>query len=522
MTVQRVGVMLAVVGLTILAAGTAWTEEKKEAAPNDIRIQMGAGNEPAVRMWINGKEVRPGDTLPGGIVGQLHVESIADPGGAAKPKPKPSGKGEAKTDANAKAKVSAKSHTRVEVQADPQGGQPTIRMWVDGQEVQPQAGKGDADARVRMWVKGKEVDQDGARVKVEAQPAAAEAEKAAAEGPRGGLGVRIAPLTDDLARAVGVKAGVAVIGAMPGSPAHRAGLREGDVITHVDGRPVTAPQALVDAVAAHRPGDQLRLRWQRPNAQLDTTIRLGNRDALMEAAQGRAPAGREAHRQAPPDAHRETPHDEPARQGGGFLGVMAAPLNDDMREIAGTDSGVLINSLTDDSPAAKAGLKPGDVIVRMGETKITSVEELVETLGTYRPGQRVPVIYYRMGKRRDTQVALGGRPGDKPDAPEAKKKGLPLFDLPEGLLGDTPDIGKYLEGLRPQMEDWIKKFQEQQPGQPGPWQRRQAPQAKPKMAPEADRDSDDLGKDIDRVIEKLERIEERLDRIEKRLDRTQR
>ena len=520
MTLRRVGTMLAVIALATLLAGTAWADEAKPAetkpaektqpGATDIRIQMGAGGQPTVRMWIDGQEVRPGDALPKGI-GQIKVESMADPGHPGKAK----AKAKAKTEGGAKggAEVHAKTHARVEVKAEGDADQPTVRMWVNGREVQPDGG---GDGRIRMWVQGKEVaaprpdDGDGP--------------------PRGALGVRVAALTDDLAGKVGVEAGVAVLGVMEGSPAAKAGLREGDVITHVDGRAVRDPQAVVEAVSAHRPGQTVRLRWQRPDHVSEKAVRLGDRDALMEeAATGpRREGDRDERAEEGRNERREGDREQPEGRKGGFLGVLAAPLTDDMREISGAKSGALINSLTDDSPAAKAGLKPGDVIIRVGTTDVKGVEGLVGALEGRRPGEKVPVVFYRMGKKMDTRVTLGRRPGEEGDREEAKKEGAPLFDLPEGLFGEAPDIREYLKGLQPQMEEWLKKFSKQEPK----WQDRPAPGKKPqpyriqptppRVAPQPKREPYDLGKDMGRLMERLDRIEKRLDEIEKRLDRVER
>ena len=100
---------------------------------------------------------------------------------------------------------------------------------------------------------------------------------------------------------------------------------------------------------------------------------------------------------------------EPGKSGRAFLGILVAPLSEDMREIAGADEGVLIDSLTDSSPAAKAGLLPGDVITQIDGRPVTTPVELVERLRTRKPGEEVEVTYYRMGKRRKARVTLSSQ-----------------------------------------------------------------------------------------------------------------
>jgi hypothetical protein len=381
----------------------------------------------------------------------------------------------------------ARTHTRIEVEPDQPGGQPRVRMWINGQEVDP----GNAI----------QLDQGKARLRIETAPAAGNRQ---GEPNQAVLGVRIAELPDELAREVGVETGVAVIGSVPGTPADHVGLREGDVITAVDGKTVRSPEELVERIGRRRPGDEVRIEWHRGRARLTATVALGaradfvgeeeRRDEGREAREreereraAREREEREGREREEADARRreEAEVREREKQGGGFLGVLAAPLNDDIREIAGTDKGVLINSLTDDSPAAKAGLKPGDVIVRIGDADVHGVDQLVEILSDRKPGDRIHVVYYRMGKRRETQATLGRRPGEEGEA--RGPEGMPsLEDL---FRGEVPDLREYLERLRPEMRP------------PGP--------------PVAERD-------FDRLMERLERIERRLERIEERLERQER
>jgi len=318
---------------------------------------------------------------------------------------------------------------------------------------------------------------------------------------RGVLGVMIAHLDDETARKAHVKAGAVVKRAMPGSAAEIAGLREGDVITSVDGKRVKSPRGLVDYIADRRPGDRLRLEWSRDGRRMRETVILGRDKEEQRRSK--------VQRKERPD---EPPKDASKRA---FLGVMAAPLTDEVRDIAGTDNGVLINSLTDGSPAAKGGLQPGDVVVRIDDRRVHSPGELVDAVDRHKPGDRVHVVYYRMGKRRKTKVTLGRRPRKG----KLKKEAMPLFDLPRDLFGDMPQLRKYLEELRPNLEEWAKRWRERQakphPQAPAPKLR---PGTRPDLEkPKPERQPYDVGKDMGRILERLERLERRLDEMEKRL-----
>lgn len=73
---------------------------------------------------------------------------------------------------------------------------------------------------------------------------------------------------------------------------------------------------------------------------------------------------------------------------------------------AAPDGGVPLREVKPDSPAAEAGLQPGDVIMKFGGVSIRSVDELRLTVQSQRPEEPVPVIYIRQGKERQTEVTL--------------------------------------------------------------------------------------------------------------------
>ena len=401
-----------------------------------------------------------------------------------------------------------RAEARVEIRAEKPGEEPQVRIWVNGKEVEP--GKA-----IDLGGKGRVQVQTGAR---SGRKTDDRREEARGGKDRGVLGVMIAPLDDATAERADVKAGAVVRGTTPGSAARKAGLREGDVITSVDGKRVESPRGLADYIADRRPGDRLRLEWSRGGRRMRETVVLGTgEEEQRRSAVQRKERPDEPPKELPPRKEPPPPKDAPK---GAFLGVMAAPLTDEVREIAGTDEGVLINSLTDGSPAAKGGLQPGDVIVRIDDRQVHSPGELVEAVGRHKPGDRIHVVYYRMGKRRETQVALGRRPGEG----ELKKEAMPFFDLPGDLFGDMPQLRKYLEQLQPNLEEWAKRFRDQQgklrPPTPAPKLR---PGTRPDLEkPKPEREPYDVGKDMGRILERLERIERRLDDLEKRLQRRDR
>lgn len=70
-------------------------------------------------------------------------------------------------------------------------------------------------------------------------------------------------------------------------------------------------------------------------------------------------------------------------------------------------------AVTPGGPADKAGLKSGDVIVKLGDTKIDSGPTLISEIWTHKPGTKVAITYVRDGKQKTAEITLGERTGDK-------------------------------------------------------------------------------------------------------------
>jgi putative serine protease PepD len=70
----------------------------------------------------------------------------------------------------------------------------------------------------------------------------------------------------------------------------------------------------------------------------------------------------------------------------------------------------LVQEVVSGGPAEGAGLRPGDIIVELGGTKITSMDELIAALIQRRVGDKLSIAYLRDGQRHTAQVTLAARP----------------------------------------------------------------------------------------------------------------
>ncbi|GIW71229.1 MAG: serine protease [Planctomycetota bacterium] len=202
---------------------------------------------------------------------------------------------------------------------------------------------------------------------------------------RGYLGVVIQDLSPELIEALGLKRreGALVAEVSPGSPAERAGLRQGDLIVGLDGRAVATSAELRNAVAMLAPGTAVKLQVVRDGEELELEVTVGERPAELAAA--RPGSGSEG---APaPGAGRMS-----ARLG---LGVAELTAENARRygieeEVRG--GGVLVTGVEPGSPAALAGIEPGAVIRSVNRQPVRSVREYHQALASSEQSGRVLLL----------------------------------------------------------------------------------------------------------------------------------
>ncbi|MBI3002063.1 MAG: Do family serine endopeptidase [candidate division NC10 bacterium] len=173
---------------------------------------------------------------------------------------------------------------------------------------------------------------------------------------RGWLGVQIQGLNEDLAAQFGVKPdqGALIANVLKDGPAEKGGLRAGDVILEVDGTKVTGVSQLQRLVAAVPPGRQVTL-----------TVRREGRDMPVVLAVGEMPG------EAPVAAA------VPEEPGAGRYGFKVQDLSPELREQFGLREadGVVVAEVDPEGPAARTGLRPGDVILEVGRQKVRNSRE---------------------------------------------------------------------------------------------------------------------------------------------------
>lgn len=189
---------------------------------------------------------------------------------------------------------------------------------------------------------------------------------------RGWLGVQIQPIGRDMADGLGLKdaRGALVSQIQPDTPAAKAGLKAGDAIVAIDGRPVKNPRDLARLVAGFDPGTKVKLTVARDGKERQVEVELGR---LSEDGGKAAAAG---------------PDDGAARATLSDLGLVLAPAS----EVGEPGGGVAVVDLDPASPAAARGLRPGDVVLEVQGKTVATVADVEAAIKQARGESRRAVL----------------------------------------------------------------------------------------------------------------------------------
>ncbi len=191
---------------------------------------------------------------------------------------------------------------------------------------------------------------------------------------RGSIGISFRQgLPGAVNRVYGFKNGVLVQYVQPGGPAEKAGLKPGDIIITIDGRPVKDGDDLVSDIAARRPGSSARLGYMREGKQADATVTIGDRDKVF-AEQASAQEG-----PAP---------DNSANPGESKLGIV---VRDASAETVAKihHPGVIVQSVLNGSFADLQGMEPGLVILRINRQATENREQFNAVVSKLKTGDDV-------------------------------------------------------------------------------------------------------------------------------------
>lgn len=208
--------------------------------------------------------------------------------------------------------------------------------------------------------------------------------KASGEVRRGQIGVAVNAVNADAVKGFNLPdtRGALVTDVRAGSPAEKAGIEPGDVIRSVDGSPIDDSSDLPPVIGAMAPGAIAKLGLLRNGKPLERTVTLTQLDESAVASAPQRPSPRAA---APAGA-------------GNSLGLIGQDLNADERGQLGLKAGEGVAIARIDGAAVRnAGVRPGDVILRIGTTPVGSAAALNRELDKVRAGQTVMLLVRRGG-----------------------------------------------------------------------------------------------------------------------------
>jgi serine protease Do len=191
---------------------------------------------------------------------------------------------------------------------------------------------------------------------------------------RGSIGIQFREgLSGAVNRVYGFKNGVLVQEVQPGGPADKAGLKAGDIIVSIDGRPIKDGDDLVNEIASRRPGSTIRLGYNRDGKPQDTTVTIGDRDTVFADLNNPQP---------------ESTDDNGGGVGEAKLGIVVQEAPPEMVKQIHT-SGVIVESVRPGSFADLQGLSIGLVITHINRQPTPGKDQFDAVVSKLKTGDDV-------------------------------------------------------------------------------------------------------------------------------------
>jgi S1-C subfamily serine protease len=271
--------------------------------------------------------------------------------------------------------------------------------------------------------------------------------------PGGYLGVAVKSLDQDEKKEMGVTNGVLVVNVEKESPAEKAGLKENDIIMYLNDKKIRNPENLKRIVREIEPKSKGVLKIYRQGKQEVIDVTIGENKPkvfVWHQGDGFQPFGMMENR--------------------AFLGVKLQSLNADLAPYFGRNenSGALILEVIEDTPAQKAGLKSGDIIVSFDESPINTPDDVISVLKDFKPGDQAVCKVICRGIEKSVNVEL-----DKPKFSSPMMQFSPVDSCckmehqfcvpdvdPEKIKEETDKMKDHMKDLEKNIQIKIKTMQE--------------------------------------------------------------
>ena len=196
---------------------------------------------------------------------------------------------------------------------------------------------------------------------------------------RGYIGVNIQSIDETMAKGLGLdKAeGVLVQGIVKGGAGEDAGIKQGDVILSIDGKPVNAANELQSIVGSKHPGDVVNLSIFRDGKTIEKSVTLKPRTET------------DVNQSANSNGSQQEEQEKLSSQSIKSLGVKVSDLDNATKKQYGVSEGVIITSVDPYSDNFMRGIREGDVITEANKHKISSVSDLSDAISGKKAGDSV-------------------------------------------------------------------------------------------------------------------------------------
>jgi serine protease Do len=214
---------------------------------------------------------------------------------------------------------------------------------------------------------------------------------------RGSIGISFANQDDrnrEFVKAYGSTQGIFVQKVEPGGPAEKGGLQPGDVITALNGKPVTRGQELMDQVADSAVGQTMKITVMRDGKKQDFNVVIGDRNKVFASQLGGL----------------RSEQSEPGEGTQAKLGITIQNLNPGLRQNLGYKGpdGILVSETASDSFAEDIGLQPNDIITNINRQPVASTDDLLRIEKTLKPGAAVAFRIMRAGRNQEWAPTFAG------------------------------------------------------------------------------------------------------------------
>lgn len=247
------------------------------------------------------------------------------------------------------------------------------------------------------------------------------------------LGVYAQTIDDDLMEAFGLdnNRGALIKQVIPGSPADQAGLEQGDIIIKIGNKKLIDSKDLSETVLGFNPGEEVDIIIIRDGKKETIAATLGsggskNYEAGKIFKWFAKPHHGESYRDIPHhgSSHNCNPLCGESHSKSNFykfvesdynntyIGLNLESLNEQLGEHFGVKNGngILITEILEDSPAEKAGLKAGDVIIKVDGAKVAEISDIQKAVREKKEGEEIEIAFLRNKKKKKLSVEVAEAP----------------------------------------------------------------------------------------------------------------